>query len=222
MSSSGVDAEFLGARNTYARATLDVSDIDPDPIVQLQRWIDDATSAGVVEPTAMAIATLRSDGSLASRNVLLRAVGAHGLEFFTNTSSAKADELSGHPQMAALFSWLDLQRQVRVEGTVEALSPERSDEYFAGRPRGSQIGAWASPQSAVIADRDELERLVIDVEERFDGASIPRPPFWGGYGLAPARVEFWQGRPSRLHDRLAYRWVDSIDGGAWVIERLAP
>lgn len=219
MSSSGVDAGFLGARNTYASATLDVTDVDADPAVQLQRWIDDAESAGVVEPTAMGLSTVRSDGSVASRNVLLRAIGGHGLEFFTNTSSAKAAELDAHAPVALLFSWLDLQRQVRVEGTATRLPAARSDEYFAGRPRGSQIGAWASPQSQVIGDRAELDGLVAEVEARFAGVEvIPRPAHWGGYGVTPNTFEFWQGRPSRLHDRIRYRRID----GDWVVDRLAP
>lgn len=216
---SGVDAPFEGSRSDYARAELRRADLEADPLVHLGRWIDEATEAGVVEPTAMALSTVGADGRPSSRNVLLRGLGPDGLEFFTNFTSHKAGDLDLHDGAAVLFSWLELQRQVRVTGTVERLSDERSDAYFAARPRGSQLGAWASPQSRVIADRAELEALVAEVEDRFgDAAVVPRPPHWGGYVLRPDEVELWQGRPSRLHDRFRYRRSE----GGWVVERLAP
>lgn len=227
-SGSGVDARFLGARNTYAASTLDVADVDPDPVVEMGRWIAAAEAAGVVEPTAMGLSTVRSDGSVSSRTVLLRAVGAFGLEFFTNTTGAKAQDLATNRNVALLFSWPDLQRQVRIEGTAEPLPGHRSDEYFADRPRGSQIGAWASPQSQVLVDRAALEARVAEIEERFaEAAVIPRPPHWGGYGVTPMLLEFWQGRPSRLHDRIRYRRAVPGDDPTssttgWIIERLAP
>ena len=190
---SGVDPAFVGARSDYARAELRRADLDPDPIRHLGRWIDDATAAGVVEPTAMGLTTVGADMRPSSRNVLLRSLSAEGLEFFTNFTSHKASDLDLHGGAAVLFSWLDLQRQARVTGVVERLDDERSDTYFSARPRGSQIGAWASPQSQVIADRDELEQRVAEAEARFAGVDpIPRPPHWGGYLLRPDEVELWR------------------------------
>jgi pyridoxamine 5'-phosphate oxidase len=208
-----------GARSDYDRGELSQRDVDPDPLVQLRAWLDDAAGAGVVEPTGMAIATVGADGRPSSRNVLLRALD-HGLVFFTNYDSAKGRDLAGDPRCSVLFSWFGMQRQVRVDGTAQRLDDAASDEYFASRPRGSQIGAWASPQSRVIADRAELEASVAAAEARFaDVDPIPRPPDWGGFRVLPEEVELWQGRPSRLHDRLRYRRGDD---GAWLIERLAP
>jgi pyridoxamine 5'-phosphate oxidase len=207
-----------GRRSDYDRGHLLEDEIDADPIVQLGRWLNDATAASVVESTAVAVSTVGDDGRVTSRNVLLRGLDT-GLVFFTNYDSAKADDLTAHPQCALLFSWLELQRQVRVEGLAARLDDASSDEYFATRPRGSQIGAWASPQSQVLVDRGELEASVAAAEARFEGVdAIPRPPNWGGYRVIPDAFEFWQGRPSRLHDRLCYRH----DGGRWVTFRLAP
>jgi pyridoxamine 5'-phosphate oxidase len=207
------------ARSDYDRGALRRADVDPDPLVQLRRWLDDAATAGVPEPAAMAISTVDGDGQPSSRNVLLRGLD-DGLVFFTNYESAKAADLAANPRCAALFSWLGLQRQVRVEGTAARLEEVASDEYFAHRPRGSQIGAWASPQSRVLADRAELEASVAAAELRFATVdAVPRPPNWGGYRVIPERVELWQGRPNRLHDRLRYR---RDPAGGWVVERLAP
>lgn len=204
-------------RSDYTLGRLDVGDVDADPLVQAARWVDEATAAGVVEPTAMAVSTVDGAGRPSSRNVLLRGLDT-GFVFFTNYSSAKGRDLDAHPHCALLFSWLDMQRQLRVVGRAERLDAAASDEYFASRPRGSRIGAWASPQSEVIAGREELDAAVVAAEARFAGHEVPRPPHWGGYRVVPDAVEFWQGRPSRLHDRLRYRRADN----AWLIERLAP
>jgi pyridoxamine 5'-phosphate oxidase len=205
-------------RVQYETAGLDVDDVDPDPVVQWQRWHADAFEAGVAEPNAMTLGTVDADGTPDGRLVLVRGADERGFEFFTNYNSVKSRQLEALGAASAVFSWLDLHRQVRVRGSVERLDAESSDEYFASRPRESQIGAWASPQSEVIADRTELERLVAAVEERFAASDVPRPPHWGGWLLHPDVFEFWQGRPSRLHDRIRYRRV----GGAWEITRLAP
>ena len=207
-----------GDRSDYDRGRLLEGDADPDPFLQLSRWLDEAAAAEVVESTSMAVSTVAPDGRVSSRNVLLRGLD-DGLVFFTNYESAKATDLAAHPQCAALFSWLGLQRQIRVEGAAAPLGDAASDAYFAQRPRGSQIGAWASPQSRVLADRADLEASVAAAEARFEGdEAIPRPTNWGGYRITPDLFEFWQGRPSRLHDRLRYR----RDAGRWVIDRLAP
>ena len=207
-----------GRRSDYDRGKLLEVDVDADPIVQTRRWLAEADEAEVVESTSMAVSTVSDDGRVTSRNVLLRGLDT-GFVFFTNYESAKADDLASHPQCALLFSWLGLQRQIRIEGLAARLDDAASDDYFASRPRGSQIGAWASPQSHVLADRAELEASVARAEARFDGIDdIPRPPNWGGYRVLPDAFEFWQGRPSRLHDRLCY----VPDGGGWVIRRLAP
>jgi pyridoxamine 5'-phosphate oxidase len=205
-------------RVQYETAGLDIDDVDPDPVVQWQRWHADAFEAGVAEPNAMTLGTVDADGTPDARLVLVRGAEERGFEFFTNYNSVKSRQLEALGAASAVFSWLDLHRQVRVRGSVERLDAESSDAYFASRPRESQIGAWASPQSEVIADRTELERLVAAVEERFAACDVPRPPHWGGWLLHPDVFEFWQGRPSRLHDRIRYRRV----GGAWEIARLAP
>jgi pyridoxamine 5'-phosphate oxidase len=206
-------------RVQYETAGLDRDDLDESPVQQWHAWYIDALDAGVAEPNAMAISTVDEDGLPDSRMVLARGVDDDGITFFGNYESAKGRQLDDRPLASAVFPWLDLHRQVRVRGTVEVLSRFESDAYFASRPRESQIGAWASPQSSVIADRSELERLVERFTVEFEGREVPRPPHWGGWQLTPQSYEFWQGRPSRLHDRFRYR-VDT--DGSWVIERLAP
>ena len=205
-------------RHEYETRGLDVADLAPDPLAQFARWYEDAAAEGIYEPHAMTLSTAGPDGRPASRYVLLRGVNDRGFQFFTSYLSAKARDLDARSEAALTWGWLELHRQVRARGTVTRLPPAESDAYFHSRPRGSQIAVWASPQSEVIADREELERRVAEVEARFEGRTVPRPDHWGGYLLEPADVEFWQGRQSRLHDRLRYR----RSGDAWIVERLAP
>lgn len=210
-------------RVQYETAGLDVDDVYADPMLQWQRWHDEAFDVGVAEPNAMTLSTLGLDGAPDSRVLLVRGADSRGFTFYTNYAGAKSVQLDAAPVASAVFAWLDLHRQVRVRGAVERISSEESDDYFATRPRGSQLGAWASPQSEVIADRAVLEARVAAVEAEFgtgdDAADVPRPGFWGGWRLLPSEWEFWQGRPSRLHDRLRYRRGSE---GAWEIDRLAP
>jgi pyridoxamine 5'-phosphate oxidase len=207
------------ARKDYARSSLHEENLDPDPIRQFALWFDEATKCAVPEPNAMTLATCTIDGRPSARIVLLRGVDERGFAFFTNYESRKARELDSNPWAALVFFWHDLERQVRVEGRVERVSAEESDVYFHGRPESSRIGAWASPQSQVIPSREALEERFGDLENRFADGAISRPPNWGGYRLVPDTVEFWQGRPSRLHDRLRYT---RRQHGDWLIERLAP
>jgi pyridoxamine 5'-phosphate oxidase len=205
-------------RVQYETAGLDIGDVDPDPVLQWQRWHADAFEAGVAEPNAMTLGTIDADGLPDARIVLVRGADQRGFTFFTNYESVKSRQMEALGAASGVFGWLDLHRQVRTRGKVERLDDESSDAYFATRPRASQIGAWASPQSEVIDDRAALERLVAAVESRFEGVDVPRPPRWGGWLLIPDVFEFWQGRPSRLHDRLRYRRA----GTTWEIARLAP
>ena len=211
-------------REEYRRSRLDEADVDPDALVQLRSWLADAITARALEPTAMVLATVGADGQPSTRTVLCKGIDGRGLRFFTNRSSRKGSELAGNPACGVTFLWRELERQVGITGHAEPVGDDESDAYFATRPRGSQIGAWASPQSAVVPDRAPLEAAVAALEERWPkGSAIPRPPGWGGYLVVPRTLEVWQGRPSRLHDRLRYTRVGGPDGSStWRIERLAP
>jgi pyridoxamine 5'-phosphate oxidase len=196
---------------------VDPSDLAPDPLEQLRRWHEDARSA-VPQPDAMTLATVDAAGRPSARVVLARGIEQRGVTFFTNRTSRKGDELRRNAAAAAVFHWWELGRQVRVEGTVEETTDDESREYWESRPRASQIAAWASPQSAPLGSREELDALVAEVEDRFAGSDVPLPPFWGGYRLLPRRVEFWTHRDNRLHDRVEY--VLGAEG--WTRRRLAP
>lgn len=198
---------------------LTESDLLDDPIELFRRWFADAQAAQMPQPDAMTLATVAADGRPSARIVLLKGVDARGFQFFTNYESRKAGELTADPRAALAFVWTPMFRQVRVTGDVTRLDAAESDAYFATRPRGSQIGAWASQQSRELADRAALEARVGELEERFAGGDVPRPPHWGGYLLEPREIEFWQGRENRLHDRFTYT---RTDGGGWSRTRLQP
>jgi len=202
-------------------AGLEEESLAADPVSQFAEWLATAVDAGLAEPNAMVIATAPPSAAPSGRAVLLKGLDERGFVFFTNLGSRKATELAANPQAAAVFPWFALGRQVIVTGVVEPVSAAESDAYFVTRPRGAQLGAWASRQSAVIADRPALLAALAEVNARFGDGPVPRPPFWGGLRLVHDEVEFWQGRPDRLHDRLRYR-RDRTKAGAWVLERLSP
>lgn len=205
-------------RREYSSRALDERDVDRDPVRQFRRWFDEALAAELVDANAMTLATASATGRPSARIVLLKEVDEAGFVFFTNYESAKAADLAANPHACLLFFWVELERQVRITGTVERVSREASEEYFRSRPLDSRIGAWASPQSTVIAGRDILEARVSALTTQYAGGDVPLPPHWGGYRVRPEELEFWQGRPSRLHDRLRYRRVDTD----WRLERLSP
>jgi pyridoxamine 5'-phosphate oxidase len=194
------------------------ADCDPDPMRQFGNWFDQALNATLPEPTAITLATATPDGKPSARIVLLKVIDASGFVFFTNYLSRKGRELAGNPAAALVCFWAELERQVRIEGVVEKVTAAESDEYHASRPRGSQLGAWCSEQSETVAGRGPLEARLRELEDRFRDSAVPRPPHWGGYRLRPDSIEFWQGRPNRLHDRIRYR----LAGGSWTVERLSP
>lgn len=198
--------------------SLDERSVDPDPVAQLRAWLDDAIAAGLEDPSAMALATVSAEGKPSARIVLLRGLDARGLVFYTNYESRKGRELLESPCAAVALYWRVLNRQVRAEGPVSPVDAAESDAYFASRPRGHRLSAWASPQSTVVPSREFLEARAAEVRLRFEGREVERPPHWGGFRIAPERFEFWQHRADRFHDRIAY----SRAGDGWQIERLAP
>ncbi|MBK9408082.1 MAG: pyridoxamine 5'-phosphate oxidase [Gemmatimonadetes bacterium] len=205
-------------RREYTLASLDLTEVDPDPIVQFMRWFDEARRAEILEPNAMTLATVDADGRPSARVVLLKEVTPLGFVFFTDYRSRKGRDMEANPRAGLCFFWKEIERQVRIGGTVERLAVEESAAYFGSRPLGSRIGAWASVQSAVIPGRDWLEAEVERVRASYPDGDVPLPPHWGGYRVIPDELEFWQGRESRLHDRVRYL----PNGSAWRVDRLSP
>jgi pyridoxamine 5'-phosphate oxidase len=206
-------------RKDYSRQSLDASDVLRDPVAQFQKWFEEARQAALAEPNAMHLSTVNAEGKPAGRVVLLKGIEEGQFIFYTNYQSRKGQELAHTPWAALTFFWIELERQVRIEGKVSKVARQTSDSYFHSRPRGSQIGAWVSPQSEVIPGRDFLENRQQTLEDQFAGQEVPLPEHWGGFALIPEMIEFWQGRPSRLHDRIRFTLNEQQE---WIIERLAP
>jgi pyridoxamine 5'-phosphate oxidase len=215
---NNLSQQITQLRRDYVSQPFDESHAAENPFAQFQRWFEEAMRAEQPDAEAMTLSTVSHEGRVSARIVLLKGFDERGFVFFTNYDSRKSRELAEHPQAALTFYWHTLNRQIRIEGIVGKASAEESAEYFQTRPRGSQLGAWASPQSDVIVDRAELEKRLAEVEERFKDGEIECPPFWGGWRLQPEQLEFWQGRESRLHDRIVY----TTQNGVWRISRLAP
>jgi pyridoxamine 5'-phosphate oxidase len=208
-------------RKFYEDARLDESDLAADPLSQFDAWFADAVEAELPEPNAMILATVNADGTPSTRTVLLKGYGPEDFRFFTNHGSRKAQAIAGNPHVSLLFPWHPLHRQVIVEGAAERLSREESAAYFRTRPHGSQLGAWASEHQSAVVGREELESRYAELARRWPD-EVPLPDFWGGYRVVPASVEFWQGRPNRMHDRLRYRRPYATEPDKWVVERLSP
>jgi pyridoxamine 5'-phosphate oxidase len=211
--------KLLEARREYTSRPLDEKSVNDDPFKQFELWFAEAVHAGQMDPEAMTLATSSGDGRVSARIVLLRGCDQRGFAFYTNYSSRKAQDLEEKRSASLVFYWATLNRQVRIEGEVEKVDVAESEAYFRSRPRGSQLAAWASPQSDVIESREDLESRFAEVEKRFEDREVTRPPFWGGYRVQPTSIEFWQGRESRLHDRILYRRNEQ---GNWTRTRLAP
>lgn len=206
-------------RIEYDQPALRRDELNEDPLIQFKQWIEAAIAAGMIEPQAMTLATATKEGIPSARTVLLREYSPSGFVFYTNYESRKGQELAENPRAALTFYWAPLHRQVRIDGAVSRVSTEESSRYFQSRPKGSQLGAWASKQSRVLNDRAELEADFREVEAKFRAKAVPCPPYWGGFRLLPKVIEFWQGRPSRLHDRFRYTLQEDNN---WLIERLSP
>jgi pyridoxamine 5'-phosphate oxidase len=214
-------SDLTRVRREYEGRGLDIADVDPDPIVQFDAWFAEVQGAGYFEPNAMVLATVDGAGRPSARTVLLKGADQRGFVFYTNYNSAKARALEATRYASLTFMWAEVRRQVRVDGLAQRVSSEESDAYFAGRPRGSRLGAWASDQSAVVASRAALDARFEEAEREFAGRDVPRPPHWGGYRVSAEMVEFWQGRENRLHDRVRYT-RDGAAASGWRIERIAP
>lgn len=213
-----MDDAFQRMRVEYRNLPLDSDQLDSDPFVQFSRWMTEAERAGIEEPNAFVLATADTAGRPSARTVLLKGLGAGGFDFFTNYQSRKAAEMAVNPEVTAVFLWVPIRRQVRIEGKVSKVEPGISDAYFASRPPESRLASAASPQSQVVASRDELDARLEELRRRYPDGNVPRPPHWGGYRIEPRSFEFWQGREARFHDRFRYR----LDERRWTIERLAP
>lgn len=212
------ERRFSALRKEYLQKSLDIDEVNRDPLRQSEFWIDEAAARGIVEPNAMVLATVSPGGTPAARAVLLKELDARGFVFYSNGESRKGRDIAANNSVALLFLWPELERQIRIEGTVERVTAAEADRYFASRPRGAQLSAHASKQSAVVESRGVLEKKMVAVEREFYGREIPRPIHWGGFRVVPTYFEFWQGRENRLHDRIAY----SSEGGGWVLRRLQP
>jgi len=210
--------DITNLRKDYCQAGLNREDLSHSPFDQFNKWFEQAQAAQVSEPNAMSISTVSADGTPSSRTVLLKIYDEKGFVFFTNFGSQKAQEIEGNPHVALLFPWLDLERQIRITGVAEKITSQESFAYFTSRPKGSQIGAWISPQSKIIESRNFLKQKLQEMKAKFSNGDIPLPSAWGGYRINPSKFEFWQGRTSRLHDRFLYQ--REVDG--WTVNRLAP